>query len=311
MKDAASRTLLVVLASGNMRRRDRFEVYIDELGLSGLTKEELDLVLSDGIVAALCSRSPTTYPRHRWGGASESVDDVAITQAFGGLLSDAYELFCTTMGNGVAARAESADADVMLGPPFAVRSASDNAGSAASASRSSIDEAALNTLEKSPEVNERRRCVGLAYLRSNPFGRMVRLRIVLEPLQRMLTRRFHIDSFEWEMEQRALLINAQAAGRPLRGARRYKATMAAFSLVESEAQDLIQAAYSKELLWSVLPDSDFNNQFRCESFIALSKSGASIEELHVAENQTIRIAKFVLYSGSQSFGLKCDAFHAA
>lgn len=290
-KDALVRMLLAVLPNGDLTDCTSLQVYVDELGLGGLPEREVALVIAEGVTSALCPCAPARYPRHRWRGAKVAVDDVGIIEAIAGLLGASYEGFVAALSRSSkqpATRDDAAGDGPLLAPVGPDASAEDRVVIWKEGQAPTIVDG------KSPEANDHHRKCSLEYLRRKPLGRIIRLRIVLEPLQCLITQRLYIDSQEWESEQAARLIDAVQAGRQWRGAREYKVTVSASNQVENMSFNLLALAFERASVWFIVPADDRHNGYRSLSFQVLSRSGAAIEELHCVPNRSFPIRKFAL-----------------
>jgi hypothetical protein len=159
----------------------------------------------------------------------------------------------------------------------------------------------LDGLDRSPEANERHRKLALEYVLIEPLARISLVRITLQILQHLTDRRFWYDSFEFELQQRAKVAREAMAGGSTRGVRDYKITLLANNVAENEAFAMIGAAVLSESVWRSLPRNAQNNTFRCLCFRTLSRTGAAIQELHIEDNISWPIRKYILVHRPQAW----------
>eukprot|EP00971_Amphidinium_carterae_P328392 6460245-Amphidinium_carterae.2 len=92
------RLLLEHLATGDWHKCDVLEIYIAES-----IDVDTNLLVQNyiqGLLYALCNKSFTTYPRHRWLGCDAAVDEICLLQSCHGLASAAYQHWCYCLGRG-------------------------------------------------------------------------------------------------------------------------------------------------------------------------------------------------------------------
>jgi hypothetical protein len=292
-KVAMIRSLLAALPNGDWERLDRIEVYIDLLGLESATHEDLVDAISDSLVAALCPSSPKLYPRHRWRGAQVATDNIGVIEMVSRILTGAYKDFVRAM----ASKSKGASSgDVSHG-----ELAGSNLQSSERPDGSTSQDKDLDGLDRSPEANERHRKLALEYVLIEPLARISLVRITLQILQHLTDRRFWYDSFEFELQQRAKVAREAMAGGSTRGVRDYKITLLANNVAENEAFAMIGAAVLSESVWRSLPRNAQNNTFRCLCFRTLSRTGAAIQELHIEDNISWPIRKYILVHRPQAW----------
>eukprot|EP00971_Amphidinium_carterae_P239359 4751857-Amphidinium_carterae.1 len=92
------RLLLQHLATGDWNRKDVLEMYIAE----GIDLDQNLLVQNyiHSLVYALCNKSFSTYPRHRWMGCDGATDEVCLLECVHGLATAAYEHWCFCLQSG-------------------------------------------------------------------------------------------------------------------------------------------------------------------------------------------------------------------
>ena len=282
-KASVLRSLQCVLANGDPLRVDKLEVFVDRLGLDSLPEDLMKQVVAHGLTAALFPCAPHQYPRHRWRGAKTAVDDIGCIEANSRLLTEALEDLSALR------RGREKDKGA-LRSSFAGRDNTVLGSGGASVNAQGGDSARVID-DKSPEANEMYLRKALEFMRSNPLSRILRIRIVLQVLQHLVDRYFHIDSAEWELEQQCHLLSAAPGDKPQR---HYKVTMLAHCAIENEAFVLLDEAFKAKQLWTLVPSDGKTNAYRCGSFRALSRSGGAIQEIHVRRNTAFAIRKYAV-----------------
>lgn len=106
---AMRRRIVEACASGNYQRRDRFEVHID----GNYCEAEVLHFVCKHFVKAVAGRSPRVYPRHRWTGASQTLEcPIGLLFHMHALFPRAYALFA--QANGVSVRAGAPRGEVLV-----------------------------------------------------------------------------------------------------------------------------------------------------------------------------------------------------
>ena len=136
--------------------------------------------LSAGIVLALSAAQPAVYRRHRCTGCDAATDDLAIMEACHGLVSASYRRFVAhihrAVGRSSAALGEThaaLDATPLL---VALDKAADPERSG---SRGDSDEAPTTASFAASNAQHRR--VATTWLDTQPFGKLVLQRSLMEP----------------------------------------------------------------------------------------------------------------------------------
>ena len=83
--------LLTNLCNGDWRNKQQVEVYV--AGGVDIDEGVLRSNVVQGLLSALCGKSFSTYPRHRWLGCDVSTDQFALLEAVHGLGSATYRRF--------------------------------------------------------------------------------------------------------------------------------------------------------------------------------------------------------------------------
>lgn len=102
-----------------------------------------------------------------------------------------------------------------------------------------------------PEVNELHRRKALEFLRSKPLPKMIILRNILVPLQRLQRRQLWISSQAYERQQQALAARAIAAEAHF--VRSYPLVELAEGNLEEECFDRLWMLLSSRELWAMMP----------------------------------------------------------
>ena len=80
---------------------------------------------------------------------------------------------------------------------------------------------------KTAAANAKERREGLAWLQTQPFSKLVLLRLSIEPLRQLMTDQFKLCGWGWEVQQRVRVIDALERGLDDRTVRDFMCTVAA------------------------------------------------------------------------------------
>ena len=131
--------------------------------------------------------------------------------------------------------------------------------------------------------NERHRQAGLELVTSAACMKIAYLRIIAEPLSKLLRTIMHVGGKAWELEQRRKAVQLMQAGKP--ADRLYRATVACEMIVEEiffkDVKDLLFSSSSWEAIHPSLRDLRTSSSV----FAMLSRGGAMVHELLRAPTQ--------------------------
>ena len=219
------RRLLEVLANGDWSRRGRFELWI----VPGLQVDEARLkdIIVKGVLIALTGRVYRAYPRHRWLGSDEAVDEIALAESCHGLASQAFSHMCgqaradaaacpSAEEEGIQARETRRAPEDRPGAggsnapdPFIVHASVQHTSQAAPQPQEFVEGEEQGTAaagEEGPSdfaaLNNRRKRIALAWLAAEPLHRLQMLRKYLQPLCGLMSGYITTAGADWELRQR-------------------------------------------------------------------------------------------------------------
>ena len=214
------RFLLQTFPNGDWRRKHSIQVYV-EAG-AGFEREALLEKLGTVLALSLTGTLFRVYPRHRWIGADQTVDQIGLCEAVHGLASAAYHHMMTgqlpsaatsspaslganaavdnpstsasARGGVLPAEQPSADPDIVDPPPH-LPPYLDNQGGAG------------QTLEQGPgdmaQQNAKAQKKALEWLGSSPLPTLMMMRMLMEPLTHLLRTYMSRSSQGWQSQERA------------------------------------------------------------------------------------------------------------
>ena len=239
----ATRRILLVLCPNGDWREERAQFYRN-LGRVEINSDA-DAVthVTNSLLVALCGSQPSVYHRRRWTGADLACDELGIFECCHRLLSTTYLRFAASFvsgalrrqllacvelaakqdGSGVrlqlcdslAAEGEVEDPAMRVGDAVGGEDAigAQGAGVGASAGQMETDWA---------KQNAKSRNLAVKFVLSQPLGRLVLMRNVLEPLRQYMSKQFFRAGVDFEKAQRAKLIEALSRGESGAGLRSYR-----------------------------------------------------------------------------------------
>lgn len=307
------RRLLLSLCPNGDWRHDMVEYY-PPIGQERRTDEEYLEHVTAGVIAAVCSCQPCTYPRHRWTGADLAIDSLGIIEAVHKLLSTTFERFTSSFEHGSRARqvlTSGARASVAASRPHAADDAGDQfrGGGARPCEAQNetmtemiiADEAAQQPSggqERSwAEINASHRRIALTWVQSDPLAKIMLQRLVLEPLRQVLVAQFATAGDDFEQKQRSKLAQAMQDGAPVTfGSRKYRLTIAAEGGVETKCFAQIHTLFAEAAMWEIFPRTAYTVRFRSLAFRMLSRAGCVVKQLLEFPHQSFPYRLFLLLS---------------
>ena len=251
--------------------------------------------LSNGLTIALASSRPALYNRSKWTGSDIAVDDLGVFESVHRRVSTTFARFCADFCKGALRRTQMmglvADLRYYDKPPIlelpggeydydedergdvqagsqAEQVASGGARSAGSSAKPSNDADASWAQE-----NAKNRRLGIAFVRDNPLGKLLVIRIVMEPLRRYLGKQFERASEAWSIHERRKCADANLRG--VGYMKRYRIVEVAQGVDDDfffHQLDLM----SGRSLWH-LPPSCYTVSDRAQVFMLISRMGCAFE----------------------------------
>lgn len=264
--------------NGDWRDRESVCVYIATAPEDAATEARLRNKIINEVTWVLAGARPRLFPRHRWKGAAESLDDLGLIEIARGLLTAAFKDFAATFNtsrNAQGASASSSTAATQLADPLPALQDLDPSGGRVDVGcgvlpvDSDIVEAegggtsgvsAGGTAQWQQESVATRRAA-LKFLEGpehRALSDMLSLRLQLEPLSSLLNHQMRMAADDWEAEQRR-----QEVGRSRRDGdqdlpterRLYPLTVAASGVLEAAYFKRLRLLLDKPELWKLTPPS--------------------------------------------------------
>ena len=209
------------LPNGDWRNKTVIEVWV----APGLEYNEATLTdqVVHGVLMALSRKIFTTYNQSKWLGCDLAIDEVGLLEAVHGLASstfahmmearrnlprssgaDAAVLPPSQGGPAQNADAEAADVSAYVEPEIAVEELPTSAGQPAPVTGAPpvLDPATLSSQAWSAVFTQRQRTAS-QWLSSNPLGRLMMVRLALQPMSKLLQTYIERSGDLWEQTQRA------------------------------------------------------------------------------------------------------------
>ena len=155
--------------------------------------------LTSGLTVALASSQPATYPRSRWTGMDIACDELGVFESVHRLLSTTFVRFCARYASGtlrvqllaMGATLQHYDGVALLALPPAdgdeeqepdeehMDEPADVGGGGPG--DGAPDQEAAGANDDSPQVNAKKRRLGMNLCRTGPLGPLVMIRTLMEP----------------------------------------------------------------------------------------------------------------------------------
>lgn len=214
------RTLLWWWCNGDLRDTSSIQHHPRDIRGPRLPLEELNKEMTQAILAAISSKTPSTFPRHRWTGADLSLGELGLLLCLHGVLIDAYVALLAFGQKGARAwnpRQPSAPSDAGALMDLGVGESAGGSGEVDSDSdqeklQPDLDEPATTTVSASEkraqrdgcdwaQLNGKLRRGGFAFVKELPLGKIMLMRKCMEPLRVLVME--HLRLFRRGLGERA------------------------------------------------------------------------------------------------------------
>eukprot|EP00971_Amphidinium_carterae_P068578 1357809-Amphidinium_carterae.3 len=288
-KTLSAQVLLLVTMTGDWRNWSALE-YLVAPGEPLPDAEHVKKLMCNVLLGILAHKQPPLFPRHRWTGSLEAVTFYCMSYCVHVLFPGAYKRFLLKV-------AGQPSADVASRPQPAVEPAMEVGNCASTlvqqlehqacvavvgeADASQIGADAAST-ELGPAafaaLNARNRRDAWQWIVSQPFAKLLAMKLVLGPLTHMMNQQLAMSGVEFEHKQRCKHAKAMLCGKWDTSSRDYMLVVAACGDVETECLMSIKELYSSHL-WEVIPAEDLTMAFQSLVHRLLARVGASVYQL--------------------------------
>lgn len=273
-------TVLTWLPNGDWRNDSEIEYYPRQGDHEDVINHNMASALTSVLFGSMIHR----WPRHRWRGADIATSQIALLCACHGILRPAFEEFMrlSTAVAGRRPRAAQDDAGPGARAPLAPIAAGkapapDGSGQGEGQPQGDEREGRATTAED----NERFRSQAIAFIRTEPLGLLIVIRLVMEPLRRLLDKKLALASARWELHQQACAarhLRADGIGELSVTSRFFRLGLAADNRLEDDFYERL-VALCGPALWEVMPHRDCTESMAAQTFRMISLSGALVEVL--------------------------------
>ena len=132
----------------------------------------------------------------------------------------------------------------------------------------------------------------MEFIRSNPLGYLVMIRIIMEPCRQYMDMQFRLAGDKWEQEQRVSVLKALQSGLPAR--RLYRPQVLASGVHDRLFLDRSMLMMKEKDLWSVMVPSMQTFEMRCLAFQAASRMMCSFVRLQKSRHEAFPLQMFNL-----------------
>eukprot|EP00971_Amphidinium_carterae_P242491 4814991-Amphidinium_carterae.2 len=298
--------LLLRLPNGNWEDDQVVEYFLPP-GQHCADKGAISDLVADGLVWALASHRPETWPSHRWTGFAESLEGIGVLAACHSLLRPTYVRFAAAVSkpssgpvpqniNHPAAAVEDPEE---IAVPFTKPKEEPILQPSADESTPFLDSAAVDKPEHMKSADEHSQDVkhALVWLATDPLSYVMGMRLVMEPLRLLLHHQFQAASDTFEFEQRVAVAERLLSGSgfaDMQGCRHWMISLAAQGIHEGKAIAKLEALFDQAELWKQFPAAALNVHFRNTMFQLLSRTGGCLEYYFVLPHKSYPVRLFRL-----------------
>ena len=237
---------------------------------------------------ALASSQPELYNRSKWTGCDLAVDNLGIIESVHRLLSTTYVRFCASYLAGSAAIALLEEAKFMR---HYYLQTSDSVAIMDGVVELGTDENTDPLLDVDSDnqprgdkvdsvewvkVNALHRQLGMDFVRLNPLGQLVLMRLLMEPLRIYLSQQFDRASAQFDFTERASMVGCINSGR--QPCRKLRIVEVAAGADDENFMARVKVLFTSSELWSVMPPAHTTVQMRSLAFRTLSRLGCSFSQ---------------------------------
>ena len=308
-----TQALLSKLPNGDWRNKQQVEFYLPLGSQATPSRAAIARLLAHGLVYALLRSKPKTWPRHRWTGAGEAVDELARLEAVHGLLTATYQRFVRKQS---ALQAEVPDTDLTVHvSEDAEATATKGPTPAASAPHPPSSSQGLDATQKaarqgagtaeadsSPDEHAVNRKIASTWLETGPFAKLMLIRLGMEPLRGLMFNLLDQCSEDWELRQRsAVCVARQQLGEGAGGSslqRDYVILCAAEGRLEQLYYQQLHKLYDAGV-WEWSPEDSLTVAHRALAFKILSRQGCLVEQLLAFPHRQFPVCLFRLLNNPE------------
>ena len=307
--------ILQGLRLGDWRKTDVVEVYVTP-GTQFSCEHILQTVVS-GLCYALCNSQFSLYPRHRWLGADQAVDQVSMLQAIFGLATAVYQKFLVECGDrgsrDPTSHARSAtvpETDPLCPPLQQGQPVSGDANPVLDTPAFPSTEHSFPRLDEAgPDqhggeqnrqadpgaqalINARRRRVAWAWLETSPWWRLIIIRQLMQPASHLLHAYVARSGEKWQIQQHIAMVKQQPPEQP---AMSRKAPLLEYVSLVAEKSCLAQLQeVMASTSWQWVPQVAWNLECQGLTFRLASRQGCLVHELLVLPTKRYPLKLFNL-----------------
>ena len=300
------RTMLTAAANGDWRNPEQLEHYVPRTDPAP-TAQQVGRHVEKCLVAALAGHQPHMYPRHRWTGADEAVDDLAILFAVHNLLPHVYARFQNMVDN----KAQGLDTRRLNNPESEERSDSANPNPGFECSdapviaedgllHSGMAAPLLPTAGPVPESlsaaqNAHVRSSAGKWMYSEPYAHLCLMRVVLNPLCQLMRDQLFLGGQDYELQERCKMAQAMSEGTTGGfDGRSFRVVEAASGSLEEKFAEQMKKLFTDKSTWAIFPQSCYTVKFRSLCFRLLTRASACVYQLLALSHKIFPIKLFRL-----------------
>ena len=267
----AATVQLLFSANGDWRNAKAVEFHYEAHTGARPSHDSIVAQVTSGLLAALMSRRPRLWPRHRWTGFKGALSDISLIESVHGLLQPTYQRFVdkiqrSSSDTGGDSRAGRSSTEEGGGLGAQAAAASLNTPT----SRSRAQGAAAASIPEGPaadarpmswaDENSRDRAQAVSWLATDRLAHLLLMSIAAGPLDHLMYKHLQLAGKEHKEQQQYSVASKILKGREAN--LQHRVQVAASGALEEEFYQELHQTFGTPSTWKVLPEQSLTVSFQ-------------------------------------------------
>ena len=273
--------LLIMVFNGDWADHDTVQHIVGQGADSPKSPEAIRDLMESTLVAVACATKPGLWPRSRWTGAEQPLNQFGILSAVHGIFLPSLSMWLESHNSSsLSAHAMHAETAAQSSD-HASHAVTDLLAGADVDIMEAVGTASGTTGDLMAALNSKHRKEAQKWVSSDPGALLLVARTVQEPLREFLQRQFHYSSQDYQAELLALIAQSSQCPGSQDRQLRFPIVIASELEVETTFMQRMNALLFQKSYWSSLPSASLTLNMQHLIFQLISRSAAAIHQLHV------------------------------